>query len=42
MATLALDAMLDAQLVDVRGMPTTLRAHLGPQATAIVFVRHYG
>jgi hypothetical protein len=35
-------AMLDAALRDAAGAPTTLRAQLGPRATVIVFLRHFG
>jgi hypothetical protein len=35
-------AMLDASLRDTTGAATTLRAHLGPRATVIVFLRHFG
>jgi hypothetical protein len=35
-------ALLDAALRDTTGAATTLRAQLGPRATVIVFLRHFG
>jgi hypothetical protein len=34
--------MLDAELRDGTGASLTLRALLGPRATVIVFLRHFG
>jgi hypothetical protein len=39
---LAVAAVLDAVLQDDAGAPTTLRAHLGPRALVVVFLRHFG
>lgn len=39
---IAIDAVLDAVLQDAAGAPTTLRAQIGPAATVVVFLRHYG
>lgn len=39
---LAVANVLDAVLQDAAGAPTTLRAHLGPRATVVVFLRHFG
>ena len=36
------DAVLDAPLQASDGAPTTLRAQLGPRATVVVFLRHFG
>lgn len=36
------DAVLDAPLQRADGTPTTLRAELGPRATVVVFLRHFG
>jgi hypothetical protein len=35
-------AVLAATLAAVDGTPTTLRACLGPRATVVVFLRHFG
>lgn len=35
-------AVLAATLRTVDGAPTTLRARLGPRATVVVFLRHFG
>jgi hypothetical protein len=40
--TTTMDAVLDVPLQDADGAATTLRAQLGPRATAIVFLRHFG
>jgi hypothetical protein len=37
-----IEALLDAGVLDAGGAATTLRAHLGPRATVVVFLRHYG
>jgi hypothetical protein len=42
MAALAIDDVLDAPLLAIDGAATTLRAQLGPCATVIVFLRHFG
>jgi hypothetical protein len=34
--------VLDAPLRDVAGATVTLRSLLGPRATAVVFLRHFG
>lgn len=39
---LAADAVLDAPLQTDSGATTTLRAQLGPAATVVVFLRHFG
>ncbi len=36
------DAVLDAALQGADGAATTLRAHLGPRALVVVFLRHFG
>lgn len=36
------DAVLAATLRAADGAPTTLRAQLGPRATVVVFLRHFG
>ena len=36
------DAVLDAPLRTMAGHDTTLRAQLGPAATVVVFLRHFG
>ncbi|MFN6144988.1 MAG: hypothetical protein ACK5AL_01365 [Planctomycetota bacterium] len=36
------DAVLAAALRTADGAPTTLRAQLGPRATVVVFLRHFG
>jgi hypothetical protein len=36
------DRLLAADVRHAAGAPTTLRAHLGPRATVIVFLRHFG
>ena len=40
--TIALDQVLAAELHDQRGAATTLRDQLGPRATVLVFLRHFG
>jgi hypothetical protein len=35
-------AVLDAPVQAADGAATTLRAQLGPRATVIVFLRHFG
>lgn len=42
MTTVAPAGLLDAPLRDTAGEVTTLRAQLGPSATVVVFLRHYG
>ncbi len=42
MAALAIDTVLDAPVQTAGGAATTLRAQLGPRATVIVFLRHFG
>lgn len=37
-----LAALLDTPLVDAAGAATTLRARLGPRATVVGFLRHFG
>jgi hypothetical protein len=37
-----MDALLDAPLRTTDGTATALRAWLGPAATVVVFLRHYG
>ena len=37
-----LDQLLAADLQDQNGVATTLRAQLGPRATVVVFLRHFG
>jgi hypothetical protein len=39
---IAVADVLDAVLQDAAGWPTTLRAHLGPRALVVVFLRHFG
>lgn len=34
--------LLDAPLRDPEGRPSSLRAWLGPRATVVVFLRHFG
>jgi len=41
MVTMAAD-LLDLQVSRTDATPTTLRRELGPLATVVVFVRHYG
>ena len=41
-ASANVDAVLDAPLQAADGGATPLRAQLGPRATAIVFLRHFG
>jgi hypothetical protein len=36
------DPLLDAPLHTATGDGTTLRAQLGPKATVVVFLRHFG
>ena len=36
------DAVLDAELVDQAGQPTTLRRVLDGAPTVVVFLRHFG
>ncbi len=36
------DAVLDVPLRTMAGAETTLRAQLGPAATVVVFLRHFG
>lgn len=40
--TASVDAVLAAELQDTSGAVTTLRAQLGPAATVVVFLRHFG
>jgi hypothetical protein len=35
-------AVLDATLAAVDGASTTIRQRLGPRATVVVFLRHFG
>lgn len=37
-----LAAAFASPLVDAAGVPTTLRAQLGPRATVVGFLRHFG
>lgn len=38
----SLESVLEAGLHTAAGEPTTLRAQLGPRATVVVFLRHFG
>ena len=42
MAAMTTTAVLSAPLLRTDGSRTTLQDELGPRATVVVFVRHYG